>query len=383
MEPARRIKIPDLVKDWPFPRKMHPAVEQVKRANDEWTKTLGINSPELESALARGRIALLSALCYPDVPVATLQWATDIMTVFLVFDEITDKLSGAQVDALAATVEDVFEYVLLVLVLVLMLVLVLVLVLTPRRRATAGRGPHREIVPEVESTSSQLSLPSRTPTRQHHSFWTRARARATPTFLEHFPERCLAYVRSVAQQAHERDARCERDIQAYLHQRRQNAGVMPSFAILLHSLDIPAHVLRRRSGGVRDLEVLAGDMIILANDICSYNVEQSRGDAHNAVAVLMRDAALPVQDAIEAVARMYGEAATAFLREMDRAGAWDGAQTADVRAYVLGLANWVRGNFEMSFEVERYRLGPEARRGEWIALLPGKGLGRAGEANAG
>ncbi|KAK6583545.1 hypothetical protein PZA11_003275 [Diplocarpon coronariae] len=342
MEPARRIKIPDLVKDWPFPRKMHPAVEQVKRANDEWTKTLGINSPELESALARGRIALLSALCYPDVPVATLQWATDIMTVFLVFDEITDKLSGAQVDALAATVEDVFEH------------------------PDAAR-------PQDEGLTGRL----------YQSFWTRARARATPTFLEHFPERCLAYVRSVAQQAHERDARCERDIQAYLHQRRQNAGVMPSFAILLHSLDIPAHVLRRRPGGVRDLEVLAGDMIILANDICSYNVEQSRGDAHNAVAVLMRDAALPVQDAIEAVARMYGEAATAFLREMDRAGAWDGAQTADVRAYVLGLANWVRGNFEMSFEVERYRLGPEARRGEWIALLPGKGLGRAGEANAG
>ena len=162
--------------------------------------------------------------------------------------------------------------------------------------------------------------------------------------------------------------------------RRRTVGGMPSFGVTLHSLDISDDELN--DPGVKRLEILAQEMLILANvswhsillrpaaysqsqDICSYNVEQSRGDSHNAVAVVMHHNNLSVQEAIDFIARMFHESAEEFLKIMETSK----SPSEDLRTYISGLGYWVRGNFEMSFEIERYGLNAEARKGGSTELL--------------
>jgi hypothetical protein len=44
----------------------------------------------------------------------------------------------------------------------------------------------------------------------------------------------------------------------------------------------------------------------------------------------------------------------------------------ELAQYVEGIANWVRGNEQWSFESERYlgKRGPEIQKTRWVTLLP-------------
>ena len=74
---------------------------------------------------------------------------------------------------------------------------------------------------------------------------------------------------------------------------------------------------------------------------------------------------LSVQEAIDSIARMFHESAEEFLKIMETSK----SPSEDLRTCISGLGYWVRGNFEMSFEIERYGLNAEARNGGSIELL--------------
>lgn len=57
----------------------------------------------------------------------------------------------------------------------------------------------------------------------------------------------------------------------YFEVRRETIGAKPSFAINQINLDIPDHVLENAI--ITRLTNLCIDMMIIGNDICSYNVE--------------------------------------------------------------------------------------------------------------
>ena len=80
----------------------------------------------------------------------------------------------------------------------------------------------------------------------------------------------------------------------------------------------------------------------------------------------MHHDSLSVQEAINFIARMFHEAADEFLKTMETIK----SPSEDLRTCISGLGYRVRGNFEMSFEIERYGLDAEARKGGWIELLP-------------
>lgn len=102
-------RIRDLLKSWPFERRLNNSIDKVQTKNDAWTRSLNLNHPHLEKALKKANITLIAALTCPLVPAQSFQTAADAMTTFLIFDEVSDKLSESAVVALYQTINDVFE----------------------------------------------------------------------------------------------------------------------------------------------------------------------------------------------------------------------------------------------------------------------------------
>ncbi|KAG4428304.1 hypothetical protein IFR05_016215 [Cadophora sp. M221] len=269
-------------------------VDSAKTENVSWTQGLNLNHPHLEKAFKKAPTTLIAALTCPLVPAHSFQTAADATTIFLIFDEVSDKLNESAVAELYEIIKDVFE--------------------NPDKPRPAG-----------ESFIGML----------HQNFWNRSRQGATQTFLKYFPMRYLEYVKSTSIQARHRDEALVPDLASYMDLRRKTVGGMPSFGVTLHSLNIPDDMLR--GSKTTELELLAQDLLILANDICSYNVEQSRGDSNNAVAVVIYHQDISIQDAIDFVTQMFHESADRFLKVMGTVT----NPSEDLHTYLLGLGYWI------------------------------------------
>lgn len=79
------------------------------------------------------------------------------------------------------------------------------------------------------------------------------------------------YLEAVVQRAKDRDHNYIRSIQSYLDVRRETIGSKPMFALLEMDMDLPDEVFY--SPPIVQLTALCTDMMIVANDLYSYNIE--------------------------------------------------------------------------------------------------------------
>ncbi|KAF8888381.1 terpenoid synthase [Gymnopilus junonius] len=134
-------------------------------------------------------------------------------------------------------------------------------------------------------------------------------------------------------QAQYRDLHVVPSIETYLQIRRQTIGVYPSFAMIELPYDLPAYVVNHPV--VQDLARLSRDLIILDNDILSYNKEQASEEIpHNLITVVM-----------------YYEQCNLYQAIIPT---WDPSVADMANDYLEGIANWVRSNNAWHFESGRY-----------------------------
>ena len=102
-------------------------------------------------------------------------------------------------------------------------------------------------------------------------FWLNATRTATPTAQRRFIDTFQLYTDSVVQQAEDRHDNRIRSIASYFDVRRDTIGAKPCFAILEIHMSLPDEVLQDPI--VQRLTANCNDMLIIGNDIYSYNVE--------------------------------------------------------------------------------------------------------------
>jgi Delta6-protoilludene synthase len=73
------------------------------------------------------------------------------------------------------------------------------------------------------------------------------------------------------QQSFDRTHSHIRDIASYFDVRRDTIGAKPSFAINEVHFNLPDHVIEHPI--IKSLTASCIDMLIIGNDLCSYNVE--------------------------------------------------------------------------------------------------------------
>jgi hypothetical protein len=79
------------------------------------------------------------------------------------------------------------------------------------------------------------------------------------------------YTDSVVQQSADRTQGRIRDVQTYFEVRRETIGARPSFAINAIHDNLPDNVIEHPV--IESLTLYCIDMLIIGNDLCSYNVE--------------------------------------------------------------------------------------------------------------
>jgi hypothetical protein len=124
---------------------------------------------------------------------------------------------------------------------------------------------------------------------------------AAPGARQRFTETMDFFFQSVSQQAIDRKRGAIPDLESYISLRRDTSGCKPCWALIeyANNLDIPDEVMEHPV--LVALGEATNDLVTWSNDIFSYNVEQSRGDTHNMICVVMQEQGLSVQEAYDFV----------------------------------------------------------------------------------
>ncbi|PBK94405.1 terpenoid synthase [Armillaria gallica] len=305
-------RIPDTLTYWPWPRKINPHYEEVKAASETWFRSFKAFEPRAQSAFDRCNFSLLCSLAYPTATKEHLRTACDLMNLFFIFDEYTDNAPPEIVRQYADIVMDAI------------------------RDPTKPR-PSDEVI---------LGLVAQV-------FWGRGVKSASNTSQKRFVEAFGHYTDAVVEQAKDRHHCHIRNIDDYFEVRRLTIGVDPSYAMLELGYDLPDEVFYHPT--VVALRRMSCDLIIMDNDLVSYNKEQALEEhPHNIVVSVMNELNCDLEDALSWVEDHHRSIRTKFLTLWTEIPSWGPDIDVLASRYLHGTANWVRGDFCWSFESERY-----------------------------
>ncbi|TCD63515.1 terpene cyclase [Steccherinum ochraceum] len=180
------------------------------------------------------------------------------------------------------------------------------------------------------------------------------------------------YLDVVVEQASDRHSKRLRSIDQYLKFRRANSGILPVLNVLEFDLDLPRTVLEDPI--VLELRQYIADIVLIDNDIASFNKEQAVGDEQwNLLYVVMQYSNIPFDAAMAWAAAYHTELENKFIEGLQRIPSFGAKEIDDqIQTYVHGLAAWPRGQDCWNFEGERYfgTSGEEYRKTRMVPLLP-------------
>ncbi|KAL0574477.1 hypothetical protein V5O48_007491 [Marasmius crinis-equi] len=309
-----RYLLPNTLRAWPWQRRLNPFHESCKKESDVWLGSFKAFDQRSQRAYERCDFALLASLAYPLLNKDGNRVGCDLMNLFFVIDEYTDVVSAAEARRLCNIVMDALR--------------------NPQTSRPIGEWIGGEVA---------------------RQFWENAIKTGTSSFQRRFVQTFQDYLDSVVEQAIDRNESRIRDVETYFQIRRKTIGAFPSFAILEIHMNLPEEVFL--DPVIARLAVLAVDMIIVGNDLCSYHVEQARGDdSHNIIRVIMDQYQTDIAGALEYIAGLHDQLFEDFMELVPKVPKFgDEELDRQVSTYVDGLGNWVRASDCWSFEVREQR----------------------------
>ncbi|KAF9034651.1 terpenoid synthase [Hymenopellis radicata] len=329
--------LPDLLRNWPWPRRINPFYKECKKESQEWCEGFKAFSPKAQRVFNLCDFGLFASLGYPLLDRDGCRIGCDLMNLFFIIDEHSDVADNETARRQMDCVMD------------------------------ALRNSHKPR-PDGEWIGGEVT----------RSFWSNAIRTATRTAQKRFIDTFQLYTDAVVQQAVDRNAHHIRDIESYFEIRRATCGAKSSFAINGVHLSLPDTVMDDPI--IKELTSLCIDMVCIGNDIYSYNVEQSRGDdGHNLVPIVMHQLGLDIHSALQWISNLHDDLVAKFLKAWNHIPVYGGPLDFEMRTYTEGLGNWVRANEQWSFESERYfgKEGMIIQETRKVVLLPKRqGVGR-------
>ncbi|KAI0041515.1 terpenoid synthase [Auriscalpium vulgare] len=329
-------RLPETLAGWPWPRMINPHYEEVKAESRAWFHSFRAFGPKSQDAFDKCDFWLLASLSYPFLDKARLRTGCDLMMLFFVFDEYTDLSHGDDVRVYADMVMD------------------------------ALRNPHTPR-PAGEILLGEVA----------RQFWELAVKTATPTAQKRFIDAFTRYTDSVVAEARDRDETHVRSIDEYFKIRRFTIGAEPSYVPMELAMDIPDDVIAHPT--VVKLTQLVTDVILLDNDLCSYNKEQANGEElHNILTIVMAELKVDLNGALDWLEKRHAELNEAIIETCNSLPVWNEDIRDDVDEYLLGVVGWVRSNDSWNFESQRYfgTDGLDTQKHRMVTMRPKKaGLG--------
>ncbi|KAJ3967193.1 terpenoid synthase [Lentinula raphanica] len=330
MSVSQQFILPDTLHSWPWQRKLNPNYKKVKAESSAWIESFHAFTPQAQDAFNRCEFSLLASLAFPNVSAEHLRTCCDFINLTFVYDEYSDACNAQEARRLANIVMDAL------------------------RNPDLPRPQNESILGEITKQFWQLAKkPSSVDSAQN-------------LFIETFND----YTTSIVEQAVDRAAHHINDIETYLRVRRNSLGLRPCLVLLHLYSELPEGFLSNPL--IEYITTLTIDMVAIGNDICSYNIEQARGDGHNMITTVMNsmcfdldEALLWISDLHDSLGESFQETYRAICQELP-------VSETSAAACLEGLGNWVRANDCWSYESERYfgQKGAIIRESRIVELLP-------------
>ncbi|PPQ77980.1 hypothetical protein CVT25_015447 [Psilocybe cyanescens] len=326
---AKKIILPDLVSHCTFELRKNRHRKQVTVETKRWLFKDGNLLGKKREAYHGLKCGLLTSMCYPDAGYGQLRVVNDYLTYLFHLDNLSDDMDNRGT------------------------------------RTTADEVLNSLYHPHTWHSSARVGKMTR-------DYYKRLICTASPGAQQRFIETFDFFFQSVTQQALDRAAGVIPDLESYIALRRDTSGCKPCWALIEYAsnLDIPDEVMEHPT--ILALGEAANDLVTWSNDIFSYNVEQSKGDTHNMIPVVMNQEGIDLQEAVDFVGNMCKQSIDRFNEERRALPSWGPEVDRDVAIYVDGLANWIVGSLHWSFESERYfgKNGKQVKATRIVELLP-------------
>ncbi|KAF4571081.1 terpene cyclase [Pleurotus pulmonarius] len=321
--------LPDLVSDCTYPLRVNDNCEEVARVSEQWLLDAANHSERKRRAFLGLKAGELTAACYPDADAFHLRVCVDFMNYLFNLDDWLDEFD-----------------------------------------VEGTRGMHDCCVGAMRDplnfeTDKRAGIMTK-------SFFSRFIQTGGPGCTERFIHTMDLFFKAVAIQAADREKDVIPDFESYITIRRDTSGCKPCFALIEYAsrIDLPDEVAEHPL--IRSMEEATNDLVTWSNDLFSYNVEQSRGDTHNMIPVIMHQRGLNLQEAVEYVGALCKSSIQRFETDRKNLPTWGPEIDRDVAVYVEGLQNWIVGSLHWSFDSERYfgTSGHEVKQQRLVKLLP-------------
>ncbi|KAF8808591.1 terpenoid synthase [Phlegmacium glaucopus] len=316
-------RLPDIVpgEEWPFSCPIHSLAAKANTESLRWLKSFGQHSERALLEFSRYRIDVMVAWSYRHAGPDHYQLCSDLMHLFWLIDDITDKqtteVALREADHMKIALADPFAP-------------------PPQNEAVLGRAVR--------------------------SFWSMVLTKLNPPpatkarFIKDF----TSYIDSMPEEAEDRQTGRLRNIEEHFHLRRQTGGLLSSFDFIYMPFELPDAIADHPH--INRMALATGDLVVTANDIYSWNVEQAGGQmtvAHNIVDVVKREKGLD-----------------GLLDDLKNLPTFEGPENEVLKFYVEGLVEWVQGNVEFSLASGRYfrdLMGDtDIRKTRLVAIYPPK-----------
>ncbi|KAH0585068.1 Pentalenene synthase [Termitomyces sp. J132] len=308
---SNQFLLPDLLAACPLDGGVNPHYEKGAAESRAWINSYNVFTDRKRAFFVLGSNERLVSRAYKYADFEQFRTCCDFVNLLFVFDEISDEQTGK--DALS----------------------------TGNIFLNAMRYSHWD----DHSLFSQMTKDFRK--RLMCLFGPKATAR----FLRNWETYCA----SVITEAELREKGKILDVDAFITLRRENSAVRLCCSLIEYCFgtDLPDEVFEHPV--FLEIYWAAVDLVCWANDIYSYDMEQSKGiSGNNIVTVLMKNRHLTLQEASDYVGAHCQELMNRFISAQACLPSWGTSVDSEVAQYIQGLGCWVKGNLDWSFETQRY-----------------------------
>ncbi|KAG8908273.1 hypothetical protein FRB99_007806 [Tulasnella sp. 403] len=309
--------IPDFIGYSPFNLRVNPHYQPLAAISEKWLDDHKVHpSPKKRAAFEACNFGLLTAMCYPDADYARFRVLCDYINCLFAFDDLTDE-GGLRKDGTG----------------------------TKKASDIIMNALHHPFAYQTEFRCGQVFA----------SFWGRAvETGCAPGMQRRFLEYTDLYVQAVHEQVLNRAQGHIPTIDSFIELRRDTGALKMCFAMgeFGLNLDLPDEVFECPL--IRIMEDCANDVVVLSNDIYSYNIEQAQGDTCNIIEVAMKEKGLDVQGAMDFAGGLVKDRVDLFVASKAQLPSWGPRVDADVLKYLRVCEDWMTGGFHWSLQSERY-----------------------------
>ncbi|KAG8855037.1 hypothetical protein FRB96_007232 [Tulasnella sp. 330] len=332
--------IPDFISISPSPLRVNPYHGSTAQVSMDWLDSFGVHpNPKHRAAFQSMDFGMLTAMCYADANQERFRLLCDYINALFAYDDLADE-GGLRKDG-------------------------------------DGTRKAADIIMQCLRSPTTHSTPFKIG-KVFSSLWSRVlEAGISPGANRRFIETTDLYLQAVHQHVVNRSKDTILDIETFIQLRRDNGALKMCFAMGEFSLglNIPDEVLQHPL--IKIMEDAANDVVVLSNDIYSYNIEQAQGDTQNIIETTMKQKSCSLQEAMDFAGKLVTDRVKLFADCKQKLPSFGSARIDhEVQQYLGICEDWMTAGFHWSLRSDRYfgNDAAEVKRTRVVKLLPKREL---------